>query len=132
MAAFRIVGMMWVSMVAGPVIQVTVPDAIRPAMASMVLPEGGHQHRGAGASIWSGPKVEARRVSPAKLTCSPSSRGIRTDRYSRMCRAGLSNDWPNTFSMTTWWERPIPKVRRPPVAAWTVNAWAASITGWRG
>ncbi len=49
-----------------------------------------------------------------------------------MCRAGFSKDWPNTFSITSWWERPMPRVSRPPVAACTVRAWAASITGWRG
>ena len=44
-AAARMVGMTWDSMVAGPVIQVTVPAAIRPAMLQHGGPEGGHQHR---------------------------------------------------------------------------------------
>ena len=55
-----------------------------------------------------------------------------TSRYSRMWRAGFSNDMPNTFSMTIWCDKPMPSVRRPPLAACTVRAWAASITGWRG
>ena len=124
--------MMWDSMVAGPVIQVTVPVASRPARVSMVVPSAATSTGGVGASIWSGPKVEALSVSPTKLAGSPSSRGMRIERYSRMWRAGFSKDWPNTFSMTSWWESPMPRVRRPPVAACTVSAWAASITGCRG
>ena len=49
-----------------------------------------------------------------------------------MCRAGLSNDIPNTFSIITWCESPIPSVSRPPLTACTVSAWAASMTGCRG
>ena len=26
-----------------------------------------------------------------------------------MCRAGFSKDCPKTFSMTIWWDRPIPE-----------------------
>ena len=32
-------------------------------------------------------------------------------------------------STTILWDSPIPRTRRPPVAAWTVRAWAASIVG---
>ena len=44
------------------------------------------------------------------------SNGSSTARYSRMWRAGLSNDKWSMPSITTWWERPIPSVNRPPVA----------------
>ncbi len=101
------------STVDGPVIQVTVPAAIRPAMRNISVPSAATSTGGAGASIPSGPKVEARRVSPVKDTCSPSRSGTRIERYSRMCRAGFSKDWPKTFSMTNWWERPITEGQSP-------------------
>ena len=120
------------SIVTGPVIQVIVPVANRPAICSITVPRAATRTSGPGAVICSGPNVEALTVSPAKLTCSPASRGMSTSRYSRMWRAGLLNDIPNTFSMTIWWDSPMPSVRRPPLAACTVSAWAASITGCRG
>ena len=121
-AAARMVGTMWDSTVAGPVIQVTVPVAIRPAIPSMVVPRAATSTMGGGASICSGPNVEALSVSPTKDTCSPSRSGIRMERYSLMWRAGFSNDSPKTFSITNWWDSPMPRVNRPPVAAWTVRA----------
>jgi hypothetical protein len=94
------VGTVWVSMVVGPVIQVMVPDAIRPAMPNMALPSAATSTGAGGAVIPRGPKVEARSVSPVKDTCSPSMMGIRMERYSRMWRPGFSNDCPKTCSMT--------------------------------
>ncbi len=70
-------------MVDGPVIQVTVPDAIRPAIRSMVVPSAATRTGGPGALICKGPKVDAFIVSPVKLAGSPSSKGRRIDRYSR-------------------------------------------------
>ena len=49
-----------------------------------------------------------------------------------MWRAGLSNESPKTFSITIWWDSPIPSVSRPPLMSCTVSACAPSITGWRG
>ena len=42
---------------------------------------------------------------------------MRIERYSRMCRAGFSNENPNMPSITIWCDSPIPSVNRPPVAA---------------
>src|ERR1039458_10728824 len=69
-AAARMVGTVWVSTVVGPVIQVMVPDAIRPAMPNMALPSAATSTGAGGAVIPRGPKVEARSVSPVKDTCS--------------------------------------------------------------
>ena len=57
---------------------------------------------------------------------------LSTVRYSRMCLAGLSNDSPRIPSITIWCDSPMPRVRRPPVAAWVDSACPASIMGWRG
>ena len=71
-------------------------------------------------------------VSPVNDTGPSRRSGRRIARYSRMWRTGLSNDKPNIDSMTIWCDRPMPSVNRPPVAAWAVSAWPASIIGWRG
>lgn len=81
-------GTVWSASVAGPVIQVTVPSANSPAIRSMTGPRAATSSDGAAAP---GTMIRAltRIVSPANDTRSPSSSGPRTDRYSRMCRAGL-------------------------------------------
>ena len=68
-----------------------------------------------------------------RTTTLPSrSSGSSTDRYSRMCTAGLSNDRPNIVSITIWCDRPMPSVNRPPVASHAVIACWARACGWRG
>ncbi|GAA2852670.1 hypothetical protein GCM10010517_10390 [Streptosporangium fragile] len=82
-------GVTWSATVLGPVIHSTVPSAISPANLSM---------RGASAAMSTGrprgPGVVsprwALRVSPWNDAFSPRTSGRRIDRYSRMCRAGLS------------------------------------------
>jgi len=68
-------------------------------------------------------------VSPENDTLPSRSNGTSTARYSRMWRAGLSNDTCSMPSITTWWERPIPSVNRPPLAMSVVTAWRANATG---
>ena len=81
----------------------------------MTVPRAATRTSGAGRADLQGAERGGLRVSPAKVTCSPASSGIRISRYSRMWRAGLSNDMPNTFSMTSWCDRPMPE-RQPPAA----------------
>ena len=92
-AAVVMEGTMWPPTVAGPVIQVTVPSANRPASRSMT---GARAARSTGGWVTpftsSGPNVFAFSVSPSKLTCSPRRPGSRADRYSRMWRAGRSKE----------------------------------------
>ena len=118
--------------VAGPVIQVTVPSASSPASLSMVGPSAATRTGGVSTLTSNGAIVVALSVSPLNVTASPCSSGISADRYSRMWRAGRSNEYPNIPSMTTWCDSPMPRTSRRPVAAWVVSAWAASMTGWRG
>ncbi len=66
------VGTMWDSMVNGPVIQVTVPEAKRAASLSMTGPRAATRTGGGGASMVSAPKVAAFKVSPVYATCSPA------------------------------------------------------------
>ena len=49
-----------------------------------------------------------------------------------MYEAGRSNESPHIFSTTIWCDSPMPSDSCPPIASWTVRAWAASIMGWRG
>ena len=84
--------MMCDSSVAGPVIHVAVPSANEPASRNMTGPRAATNTGGAGASISSGPSVVALTVSPSKVPGSPRSRGINASRYSRMWRAGCSNE----------------------------------------
>ena len=117
--------------VAGPVIQVTVPSASCPASFSISGPSAATTT--GGASTPSMPSdAFADRVSPVNAAGSPWSNGPRIERYSRMWRAGFSNDIPNIDSITIWCDRPMPSRRRPSHAICVVSAWAASIIGWRG
>ena len=52
--------------------------------------------------------------------------------YSRMWVKGLANERPSMLSITTWWESPMPSVKRPPQAAFAVRACCAIAVGWRG
>ena len=125
------VGTVWSASVAGPVIQVTVPSAIRPASFSISGPSAATTTGGAATpSMASGALVDI--VSPVNAAGSPWRSGTRIDRYSRMCRAGFSNDMPNIDSMTIWCDRPMPRSSRPSHAIWVVSACAASINGCRG
>ena len=55
-------------------------------------------------------------VLPSTLTAVPSSSGSRTDRYSRMCRAGRSKLYPYMSWMTILCDSPMPSVSRPGLA----------------
>ncbi len=116
----------------GPVIHVIVPSASRPVTFSICVPSAATRIGGGpyGFSSVSEPLVE--NDSPRNDTGSHRSNGRRIDRYSRMCRTGLSNDSPHIDSTTIWCERPIPSASRPLVAFCVVSAWPASIIGWRG
>ena len=48
-----------------------------------------------------------------------------------MWRTGLSNERPNMPSMTSWCDKPMPRTNRPPLAACTVSACCAIVSGWR-
>ena len=72
-------------------------------------------------------------VLPSTLTAVPSSSGSRTDRYSLMCRAGLSKLYPYMSSMTILCDSPMPRTSRPgPTASAAVSACCASTAGCRG
>src|SRR2546421_3884133 len=131
-AALVMVGTMCDAMVCGPVIQVTVPSASWPASLSMVGPRAATRTGGASTLTSNGAIVVALMVSPLYEIDSPRSSGISADRYSRMCRAGRSKEYPNIPSITSWCDSPMPSTSRPPVAAWVVSVWAASMIGWRG
>ena len=50
-----------------------------------------------------------------------------------MCLAGVANGILSVPSMLILWASPIPRISRPgPIASTTVDACAASISGWRG
>ena len=127
-AAAVIVGAMWVPMVAGPVIQVAVPSAMRPVTLSIWVPSAATSTGTGGASGMSRASL-AVSVSPSKSTASPRTRGRRMERYSRRWRTGFSQSMPSIPSMTSWWDRPMPSVNRPCDTCWRVSAWAASIIG---
>ena len=117
--------------VAGPVIQVTVPSASRPAIFSISGPSAATTTGGGSTpSMSSAALVDS--VSPANAAGSPCSNGPRIERYSRMWRAGFSKDMPNIDSMTTWCDSPMPRRSRPSHAICVVSAWLASIIGCRG
>ena len=115
-----IVGTVWSASVAGPVIQVTVPSVCVPASSSIFGPSAatstGH---GDDPAMLKPPLAD--RVSPENETEPSRISGNRIARYSRMCRSGLSNDMPNMVSITIWCDRPMPSVKRPPVAPWAVE-----------
>ena len=48
-----------------------------------------------------------------------------------MWRTGFSNDSPNMPSMTIWCDSPMPSMNRPPLAACTVSACCAIVSGCR-
>ena len=82
---------MWSAIVAGPVIQVTVPSVSDPASFNMTGASAATRTGGGVTPLTSsGAIVMVFSVSPSKETCSPRSSGRSTDRYSRMCRAGFS------------------------------------------
>ena len=84
-AAAVMAGAMWPSMVAVPVIQVTVPSATRPANLSMVSPSAATSTGGASTpEMSSGANALVVRRSPSTRTVSPCSSGIREARYSFM------------------------------------------------
>ena len=130
-AAERMVGTVWVSTVLGPVIQVAVPSARRPATSSICVPSAATMIGGA-ALAGTVTAAEVLTVSPWKSTARSRSSGPSTERYSRMWRTGLSKDRPQMPSTTSLWDRPMPSRRRLPVAACTVSACWASIIGCRG
>jgi hypothetical protein len=76
--------------VLAPVIHVTVPSVIVPASLSMTGASAATTTDGAGASDVTCPI--ALRVSPSNETALSLRSGIRAERYSRMCRAGFSNE----------------------------------------
>ena len=90
-AAALIDGITWLSSVAGPVHHVRVPSATAPASSSI---------RGASAASTTGIGDEPGTVTwpravsvwPSTEIASPRIRGMSALRYSRMCRAGLSNE----------------------------------------
>ncbi len=50
-----------------------------------------------------------------------------------MCLAGVAKGILRVPSTVILWARPMPRINRPaPMASTTVEAWAASISGWRG
>ncbi len=131
-AAAVIVGAMWSRTVAGPVIHKIVPYVCSPASFSICGPSAATS-TGTGASRGVDRPMWARIDSPSTLTGVPSSRGMSTERYSRMCRAGRSKLYPYMFSMTIWCDSPMPSVSRPPpMARAAVRACCASTAGWRG
>ena len=89
-AACVIEGTTWSRRVFTPVIHVTVPSASAPATLSMTGPSAATT-TGVGGASTSSPAC-TRYTSPLCATLPSRSSGTSTDRYSRMCRAGFSNE----------------------------------------
>ena len=88
LAAAAMVGTVWEASVLRPVIQVAVPSASVPATFSMRGPSAATTTGTCAApATWS--PAFTRKSSPWKETGRPWTRGIRTSRYSRICRAGF-------------------------------------------
>ncbi len=92
-AAARIVGITCCASVAGPVIHVAVPSARPPASSSIFGPSAASTTRTGAAPRTSRP-MRAVTVSPVNATFPSRTSGSSASRYSRMCRMGLSNEYP--------------------------------------
>ena len=127
-AACRNVGLTCDRSVAGPVIQVQVPDVRRPASRSICGPSAAMYTSGRGApGIIRAPRVVT--VSPVALAGSPASSGSNPSRYSLSRRTGLSQGMPHIPSVTAAWVMPSPSRNRPPEARLTVSARCAICMG---
>ncbi len=130
-AASAIRGTVCSRIVLGPVIQVIVPSATVPVSASIFGAR-------AATRIWQGEPpgtfmlAATRYSSPWCMTLPVRMSGANTARYSFMWLYGFANESPSIVSMTTWCERPIPRVKRPPAIACAVIACCAIAVGWRG
>jgi hypothetical protein len=82
---------MWLATVSGPVIHRMVPSATVPARWSM-RGASAASSTGTGCSLGALSVTSAFTVSPVNDAWPVRRSGSSTSRYSRMCRAGLSNE----------------------------------------
>jgi hypothetical protein len=117
--------------VLGPVIQVIVPSATVPASAS-ILGASAAIRIGQGSAPGTLRLALTWYIEPENWTFPSRIKGASTDKYSLMCEYDFAYERPSMFSITTWCERPMPSVKRLPVAALTLTACCAIANGWRG
>ena len=116
------------AIVRGPTSHKIVPSVRRPAMSSICGPSAASITDGT-VSVGRPAVISALQMSPVALTCPVSSSGSSTSRYSLMCRIGRSHFIFHVPSTDGWCDKPIPRMRRPGIAACVVRACAASALG---